>query len=297
MHIVQTTEQDPFVAGTSRLEELHTRLVKINDAGIFFCRKGRAWLNIDLEKYEITEHTQVIVPPGRILQITERSEDFMVSYFYFSKILLEEATFRLEPSFFHFLKENPCFTLPVERTRWISGLMNATEALYKEKEHLFRNLIAKNHLQSFLLDVYDKTHRLFTRPQLEGGKRKEELFKRFISLIHRHCITQREVCFYANELCITSRYLSGIVQEVTGTTAKNIIDRHVILEIKVLLQSTGLSIQEISNRLQFPDQSFFGRYFKKHTGISPTHYRQRFASLSGKPRMPDGETSERGRGV
>lgn len=290
MQIVQTTEHDPFVAGTSSLQEFHTRLIKVNDAGIFFCRKGHARLDIDLEKYEIREHTQVIVHPGTILHITDPSEDFLVSYFCFSKSLLEEATFRLEPSFFHFLKENPCFTLPVDCTKWISGLMNATEALYKEKDHLFRNLIAKNHLQSFLLNVYDKTHRYFTRPPLEGGKRKEELFKRFIDLIHQYCTHQREVCFYANELFITSRYLSHIVQEVSGTTAKNIIDKHVILEIKVLLQSTGLSIQEISNRLQFPDQSFFGRYFKKHTGISPTHYRQRFASLAGKP---DGETSER----
>lgn len=292
MQIVQTTEQTPFVAGTSRLEELHARLIKVHDAGIFFCRQGHARLDIDLEKYEITKHTQVIVHPGSILHIADPSEDFLVSYFYFSKSLLDEATFRLEPSFFHFLKEKPCFTLPHERTKWISGLMNATEALYKEKDHLFRNLIARNHLQSFLLDVYDKTHRLFTRQQLEGGKRKEELFKRFIALLHQYCTTQREVCFYANELFITSRYLSSIVQEVSGTTAKNIIDKHVILEIKVLLQSTGLSIQEISHRLQFPDQSFFGRYFKKHTGISPTRYRQQFTSLSGNRTGADKETDE-----
>ena len=73
---------------------------------------------------------------------------------------------------------------------------------------------------------------------------------------------------------ITPRYLSTIVQAVSGETAKNIIDKHVILEIKVLLESTELSIQEIANRLQFPDQSFFGRYFKKHTGISPMNYRR-----------------------
>lgn len=281
MNIVQTTDHDPFVAGTGSLQEFYTHLIKVEDAGIFFCRKGGAYLDIDLQKYKIIENTQVIVHPGSILHITEPSEDFLVSYFYFSKSLLEEATFRLEPSFFHFLEVNPCFTLPSECTRWISELMKATEALYKEREHLFRNQIAKNHLQSFLLDVYDKTHRHFTREQLEGGNRKEELFKRFIALIHQYSVTQREVCFYADQLFITPRYLSSIIQDVTGKTVKNIIDRHVILEIKVLLQSTDLSIQEISNRLQFPDQSFFGRYFKKHTGISPSHYRKRFTAKKG----------------
>lgn len=90
----------------------------------------------------------------------------------------------------------------------------------------------------------------------EGINRQEEIFKRFIQLIHKHCTTQREVSFYAAELFITPRYLSTIVQNVSGNTAKSIIDRHVILEIKALLQSTSLSIQEISNRLSFPDQSF-----------------------------------------
>jgi len=68
-------------------------------------------------------------------------------------------------------------------------------------------------------------------------------------------------------------YLSTVIQNVTNTTAKSIIDKHVILEIKVLLKSTNLSVQEISNQLCFPDQSFFGRYFKKHTGLSPLQYR------------------------
>ena len=71
------------------------------------------------------------------------------------------------------------------------------------------------------------------------------------------------------------RYLSAIAQAVSGETAKNIIDKHVILEIKVLLESTDLSIQEIANHLQFPDQSLFDRYFKRHTDTSPQYYRRK----------------------
>lgn len=274
MQTLRTTEKDPFIAGTGQLEEFYNRLIKLSDAGIFFCRRGHAHLNIDLKEYDIVKNTQIILHPGTILNLTKMSSDFEMSYFYFSNALLREVTFRLEPSFFHFLKEEPCFTLPDNCTQGISGLMAAAEAIYKDREHRFRDVIARNHLQCFLLDVYDKTHRWFTRKQIEGSNRKDELFKRFIALVHKHCTSQREVGFYASELFITSRYLSAIVQEVSGVTAKSIIDKHVILEIKVLLQSTDLSIQEIANQLQFPDQSFFGRYFKKHTGISPLNYRR-----------------------
>ena len=151
--------------------------------------------------------------------------------------------------------------------------MALIEDLYQDTNNCFRGQILRNNLQSFLLHIYDKTHRLFLDRHPEGISRQEELFKLFIQAIHEHCTRQREVSFYADKLCISSRYLSTVVQNVTGTTAKSIIDRHVILEIKAMLKSTTLSIQEISNHLHFPDSSFFGRYFKKHTGMSPLKYR------------------------
>lgn len=79
--------------------------------------------------------------------------------------------------------------------------------------------------------------------------------------------------FYAERLHITPRYLSSIAQKVEHVTAKSIIDRHAITEIKTALKTTNLSIQELSHKMLFPDQSFFGRYFKKHTGMSPLQYR------------------------
>lgn len=163
--------------------------------------------------------------------------------------------------------------LPAGRERSVNRLAETIEELYNDRENCFRLQIAKNYIQSFLLDIYDKTHRLFMQKRPEGINRQEELFKRFIQLVHKHCTSQREVSFYANELFITARYLSTVIQNVSGLTAKSIIDKHVVLEIKTLLKSTDLSIQEIASKLCFPDQSFFGRYFKKHTGVSPLKYR------------------------
>ena len=275
MEVLRTTAEDPFFVGTINCSDMPHHLFKLEDACIFFCHSGEARIEIDLLEYDITPNTQIIFLPNSIINYSYASPDLSISYITFSNAFFQEATVRLDPSFFHFLKENPVVTLPVERTRTINGLIIALEDLYKDKENCFRLQILRNYIQSFLLDIYDKTHRIFEQNRPEGISRQEELFKRFIQLIHKHCLNQREVSFYAQKMFITPRYLSAITQAVAGETAKNIIDKHVILEIKVLLESTDLSIQEIANRLQFPDQSFFGRYFKKHTGISPQYYRRK----------------------
>ena len=275
MEVLRTTAEDSFFVGTINCSDMPHHLFKLEDACIFFCHSGEARIEIDLLEYDITPNTQIIFLPNSIINYSYASPDLSISYITFSNAFFQEATVRLDPSFFHFLKENPVVTLPAERTRTINGLIIALEDLYKDKENCFRLQILRNYIQSFLLDIYDKTHRIFEQNRPEGISRQEELFKRFIQLIHKHCLNQREVSFYAQKMFITPRYLSAITQAVAGETAKNIIDKHVILEIKVLLESTDLSIQEIANRLQFPDQSFFGRYFKKHTSISPQYYRRK----------------------
>ena len=151
--------------------------------------------------------------------------------------------------------------------------MDATSAIYIDYENRFRNQIARNHLQSFLLDIYDKTYRYFTKSEIEGSNRQDEIFGKFVAMVHEHCSSQRDVTFYANKLCISTKYLTGICRSVTGNSAKKIIDNFAILEIKVLLQSSKLNIQEIADKLGFPDQSYLGRYFKRHEGMSPAEYR------------------------
>jgi len=274
MKVLSLSEDEPFITGTDKMPALYSKqIMKLTDPSISFCRSGKAYIEIDLQPYEVTENTQLLLLPGSIFHCTYVSDDFTASYIIFSDNLFREITTRLEPSFFHFLKEHPCIIVPQERVKPFIGLTFTVEALYNDRDNCFRIQIFKNFIQSFILDFYDKTQHLFLQKSPGGISRQEELFQRFILLIHKYCTTHREVGFYAAELFITPRYLSTVVQHVSGNTAKSIIDKHVILEIKVMLKSTGLSIQEISNHFRFPDQSFFGRYFKKHTGMSPLQYR------------------------
>jgi AraC-like DNA-binding protein len=92
-------------------------------------------------------------------------------------------------------------------------------------------------------------------------------------LLFEHFKEAKDVSFYADKLCVSPKYLSSLVKQMVGKPAKDCIDYCIIMESKVLLNSS-YTIQEISQQLNFPNQSFFGKYFKKHTGISPLNYRR-----------------------
>ncbi|WP_288736647.1 helix-turn-helix domain-containing protein, partial [uncultured Parabacteroides sp.] len=100
-------------------------------------------------------------------------------------------------------------------------------------------------------------------------------FGLFMQTVLENYKQERSVAFYADKLCVTAKYLSLISKEVSGQPAGNWIDEYVILEAKTLLKSSQMSIQEIADSLNFANQSFFGKYFKHHTGISPKEYRKR----------------------
>ena len=274
MHIFQLPDDEIFKTGADKNEWLpQGKTMKVDVDTIIFCRKGTAHIEIDLIPYEIVANTQLIIIAGSIVHNISNSDDFKISYITFKHEVYDEATAQLEPSFTFFLKEYPCVQLGEKRINKMNYLVEAMEDFYNEKTNCFRVKIFKNNIQSFLLDVYDKTRTLFKIDKSEEVGRREELFIKFIHLIHKYCPQQREVGFYAEKLYITSRYLSSITQNVADKSAKYIIDKHAIQRIKIMLKYSNMSIQDISYELNFPDQSFFSRYFKKHTGMSPLEYR------------------------
>lgn len=262
-----------FIAGTYTLTHTTNRLWKPEGGAVFICRQGTARVNIDLKEYEIAPKTEVMLLPGSIFRIDRISDDFTISVFGFPIDMFHEASFRMELGFFGYLKENPCYTLPDEDKTVLENIIQTASAVFADTQNRYRAQIAKHLLHCLLLEIYDKSYRLAGRQQIEGSNRQEELFRKFITLVHEHVSSEREVTFFADKLCISTKYLTTICRRVSGASAKMIIDNFAVLEIKVLLQSTELSIQEISDRLRFPDQSYMGRYFKRHEGVSPKEYR------------------------
>ena len=270
-----TTPEEQFVVGESDLAFFSGYACRIDGGAILFCRSGAAEVSVNQYQGHVCRNTLVLLLPGSILMLTDRTEDFRVTFCAFSRDLFAEAAFRLEPSFFHGLRERPITSPPHRIVEGASIWFQMAAYTYRDRNNVFRNTIIKNRLQNLLLESFDKMQRFAARrPRTpETTTRQTELFHRFVTLVQAHSSQEREVSFYADKLCISTRYLSTIVRTVARSSAKEFIDRSVVLEIKMMLQSTDLSVQEIAYRLRFPDQSYLGRFFKKHTGESPTEYR------------------------
>lgn len=103
--------------------------------------------------------------------------------------------------------------------------------------------------------------------------RSQDYFARFMQLVSQYCKKERKVHFYASKLCISSKYLSTIIKEVSGKTPSRWIDEVIMSEAIFLLKYSNATIQEIAFQMNFPNPSFFGKFFKRYTGFSPKYYR------------------------
>ncbi len=270
-----TSEEEQFAVGNSDFAFFDDCASSVECAAILICRSGSAKATVDHTQGQLHDDAVMLLLPGTRFMLCGRTHDFRMSFCAFSRELFSEAAFRLAPAFFQTLHHHPISYLPPHLREGADIWFRMTEYTYRDRENMFRNTIIKNRLQNILLECYDKAQRfasdIFRRP--ETTSRQGELFRRFGRLVDEYSAREREVSFYADKLCISTRYLSTIVRSVVRSSAKQFIDRSAVLEIKMLLQSTDLSVQEIAYRLKFPDQSYLGRYFKKNTGLSPIAYR------------------------
>ena len=143
--------------------------------------------------------------------------------------------------------------------------------LKRDEVHFVRRTV-----QGFLQALY---FMVFSAYQSEAGAtsqlataRQEEIFHRFIKLVEKNYTVERNIGFYADKLCITPKYLSQLIYKASGIYAGDHIDNYVISEAKMLIKSRKYTIAQVSDMLNFTSQAYFGRYFKKHTGMTPLEF-------------------------
>lgn len=129
-------------------------------------------------------------------------------------------------------------------------------------------------LVAAMMHLYDDVYRHHTDMLQASQSREQTIFDRFIQLVNQHCAEQHQIGYYADRMCLTERYLSTIIRQTSGVTAKEWIDRALITRIKVELMHTGKSIAQIADELHFPNPSFFSKYFKRITNLTPLEYKQ-----------------------
>ncbi len=273
MDILKHIQEDNLFIGKSNFMSLGKQIIKLKHAMVLYCIRGKASIEIDMCRYDLRNQSQVIMLPNFTFSISHISADFEATIIAFSPQLFWEASTPLNPMFFEQMRNYPCVQLTEHQTCYINSFISAIANCQLNKDNVYWQTIVRNIIQCFLLDIADMNRR-FQLENPTNRTRPEVLFKSFVQLLAEHCMYEREVNFYANKLCITPRYLSFVVRKITGNTAKEMIDTRAILEIKTLLKTTNMTIQELTYELGFPNQSFFCRYFKKYTGVTPVQYRK-----------------------
>lgn len=272
---INLADGEPFAVGISTMKAYFDRPARIAGGIFMICRSGTARMTVNMRDFDISEGSGIDLLPDSIVMLQSAGDDFTVEYFVYSRELYEEATFRIDHSFLQFLSDNVVYRHTPKTLQSMDLWMRQQAAMYADREHMFRYTITRNRLQNVFLDIYDHVKREKRIYEDEAPNRQAALFRIYMALVHENFRSQHNVAFYAERMCITTRYLSAIVRNISGSSPKGIIDRIIMLELKCLLRTTNMSIQEISVALHFPDQSYMGRYFRKHTGISPSEYRLR----------------------
>lgn len=257
-----------------------------NKCGIFYCQRGSVEVSLEGCHYHIKPGDVYIYMASTLVHLLHKSEDaegIMVEVDFYYILPIVNKVINVESQLF--MRKNPCVSLSDEQCAHFEYLLNNlwdrinAEDCQKENvqyQHLKLELI-KSMGQTICYEILNMYFTNQPLQPLQQGK-KDVVFQNFMLSLFRFCRKERDVSFYARMQHITPRYFSAIIKEKTGDSALQWIVRMVITEAKQLLEESDLSIKEIADQLNFPTQSFFGKYFKQYVGVSPKEYRNNAAT-------------------
>lgn len=246
---------------------------------ISLCAKGYSRYSVNMQDYTASPGVMTVAFPDQILQSQEVSDDFKGVFIIISKKMSDEIFSRVKVMIrlFFYSKELPRIELTPEE---VAVIMDYYDLIWKKvanKNESFTREVVQTLLVAFLYEIYGIyiTHSRHVPGMLDKKNRKHIIFDQFMRLLSESYKKERSVNFYAERLYLTPKHLSSVIKEISGKTAGEWIDNFVIFEAKTLLKSSSKNIQEISDELNFANQSFFGKYFRHYAGMSPKEYRKK----------------------
>lgn len=286
----------------SGLEEWQEGPQVLTYGAILICRKGKAMLNVNYKDWELYVGAVITLFPNDVVELkvdgdckspqtengdckspeTENGDckspqtanSFQVEILKYNPSLLREASLQLEQTVYSSLREDRCRQDTPVVTNIINGMFGLLKVYFDQSECTCISQLVLCQLKAFFIGFHEYLQRNPQyRPDEVKSYRVRELFNRFMMLLERDYKISRDVNYYAEQMNISSKYLTNIVNQVTGHTPKTIIDQYVILQLKMHLKRTTQSIKEMAWEFHFADVSFFCRYFKKHTGLTPQQIR------------------------
>lgn len=249
---------------------------------VIYCRKGHFKIDVNLTTFDVHEGSLIIYSPGHIVKVhfddigTPDQQDCVIIVlsrdvvsdlrFDFSKMLSDSMS----------LLNNPCVALKPEEAAILANYLSLLKSIASSSVPNTREaLVSLASSACYLLGgIWSASIDEAKKMQTGRSVRSKLIFENFLSLVTQYHTSERNVSFYAEHLCLTPKYLSKLVKNISGRSAPDWIDSYVILEAKNMLKYSEFSIKEIVYRLNFPDQSSFYKFFKSRTGMIPSEYRQ-----------------------
>ena len=302
MELSELSSQQEASLFRSGLEEWQDGPQVLTYGAILICRKGKAMLNVNYKDWELYEGAVITLFPNDVVELkvdgdckspqtengdcrspeTENGDckspqtanSFQVEILKYNPSLLREASLQLEQTVYSSLREDRCRQDTPVVTNIINGMFGLLKVYFDQSECTCISQLVLCQLKAFFIGFHEYLQRNPQyRPDEVKSYRVRELFNRFMMLLERDYKISRDVNYYAEKMNISSKYLTNIVNQVTGHTPKTIIDQYVILQLKLHLKRSTQSIKEMAWEFHFADVSFFCRYFKKHTGLTPQQIR------------------------
>lgn len=252
---------------------------------MLFCINGSIRLSVNLNDFDIKEGELIICTAGDIVKVSQPEIDESEDRHFVMLVMSHKFASDLRIDFKRILNEGliplstPVIRLNGKVREIISDHLALIAKVTSVKGELYKDSVRS--LVSSLVSVlgsqwFDEVGSLKAKERMGTDTRsnhKRLIFEQFLKLVSENYSHHRQMAFYADKLCLSPKYLSKLVKEASGKAAPEWIDSYVLLEAKHLLKYSHMSIKEIVYRLHFPNQTAFYKYFKAHTGMTPTDYR------------------------
>jgi len=249
---------------------------------VMFCIHGNFMVDLNLRSYEIKENSLLVYIPGYIVRMdpASKSKDLHLVFVAISRDYLSSLSFDITQLFKQSMKimNNPCVTLSEDeltvcRKYFDLALDVTSRGIEKQKEAL--GSLVSSFCYTLVSMWGQKISDARNQTDDSHSVRAKMIMEQFLGLVTEYHCSERKMNFYADKLCLTPKYLSKLVRQASGRSGPDWIDSFVVLEAKNMLKYSDLPIKDIVSYLNFPNQSVFYKFFKAHTGMTPSSYRRR----------------------
>ena len=233
---------------------------------------GSLHININNTKYELTANQGCLVTPELLIEKPQSLENYVeMLVLSVSREFIQELNLEFPLAATAFIYVHPVWNISPKRMERLEQYFHLMREVLDDKDRK----AALHLVRSFFYYLAEPELNHFPQQNISTMSRNEEITGRFMQLVDEHCERHHNLDWYAEQLCLSTRYVANTVKETVGMTASACIEHAITQRAQTLLYTTTLSVQEIADQLGFQNQSHFGTFFKRHTGLSPAAFRKK----------------------